>query len=299
MHPDSANIIFTGGRGPSEWTDMDFAVSWSRDYGDSASWVRCELADTGYCYAVEFAPSNSSIGYAAGQVTGKGAVFRSTDIGLTWTECPNAPRDSILSIAIHNDDPEIVYAAANGLFRTTDAGQTWEPVELPVGNDRLRSVRFKPGASDTIVAGGMNGVVVSTDGGESWFEMNSGLDTNRVNWLEFADDGNCLIAATAGRSCYVWSFQTGIAGTEPLPTLSPGVEIVPNPGRGIVRVRWPGHHERVLASLTDIAGRAVWQQWAETNSAWLELSLPYLPPGIYHLWLRHRTARTSARLVRY
>lgn len=299
MHPDSTNIIFTGGRGPSEWTDMDFAVSWSRNYGDSTSWVRCELADTGFCYAVEFAPSNSSIAYAAGQVTRSGAIFRSTDIGQTWTKCLSAPRDSILSIAIHPQNPDTVFAVANELLRTTDAGQTWNLVELPVGNDRLRSVRFKPGAPDTIAAAGMNGVVASTDGGESWFEMNTGLDTNRVNWLEFADDGNCLIAATAGRSCYVWSFRTGIAGTEPRPAPSRSLEVVPNPFRGAIKVRWIGQHDHALASLTDAAGRTVWHQRVETKSAWLELTPPGLPPGIYHLRLQDGTACAGVQLIRY
>jgi photosystem II stability/assembly factor-like uncharacterized protein len=299
VHPDSTNIVFTGGRGPSDGTDMDFAVSWSRDYGDSASWVRYELGDTGFCYAIEFAPGNTNIAYAAGHVNRDGAVFRSTDIGMTWTKCPSTPRDSVLSIAIHPDDPDVVYAAANELFRTTDAGQTWNLVELPVGNDRLRSVRFKPGTRDTIVTAGMNGVVVSTDEGQSWSEMNAGLDTNRVNWLEFADHGNCLIAATAGRSCYVWSFQTGLAGTDPPSTPSRNLEVIPNPSHGAIRVRWHGYRHHVIASLIDIAGRAAWQQRVEARSAWLEISPSELPPGVYHLRLNDGMVCAGAEVVRY
>jgi hypothetical protein len=53
--------------------------------------------------------------------------------------------------------------------------------------------------------------------------MNQGLECLKVNWLEFADDGNWLVAATSGRACFAWSLNTGITGRLPV-NPAPGAE---------------------------------------------------------------------------
>ena len=69
-------------------------------------------------------------------------VFRSTDLGGTWTEATRPPafvEGDALERSVHSvfwltpghaDEPGVWYAGASpqGLFRTDDGGDTWEPV---------------------------------------------------------------------------------------------------------------------------------------------------------------------------
>jgi photosystem II stability/assembly factor-like uncharacterized protein len=68
-----------------------------------------------------------------GTFAGMGA-FRSTDGGRTWQQSTGIP-DNVISfkVAVDPSDPMVVYAATGaGLFRSPDAGATFQNVALPV-----------------------------------------------------------------------------------------------------------------------------------------------------------------------
>jgi len=297
VDPESSNVVLTGGRGSTEYTDVNFVVSWNRDYGDSARWTRCLLGDTGYCFAIEFAPANSDTVYAAGEVLREGAFYRSTDRGISWTRSAEAPREYVLGIAVHPEDSRTVYAAADDLFKSTDAGETWSPVQLPPGNDRLRAVRFHPRSADTIVAAGRDGVVISTDAGENWSGLNAGLETLDILTIEFAEGGDCLIAGTGGRSCFVWSFTTGIAAGVPPPRLESKLQVWPNPCRGTLIARFPAQPGPARARLCDVTGREALDVPVRPGSSILRMELPALPAGVYRLELDAAPSPLSVRFV--
>jgi hypothetical protein len=180
------------------------------------------------------------------------------------------------------------------LYRTSDAGATWTRFELPVGNDDIRAVRLFPGCPDTIAAAGINGVVISLDAGETWTQLNDGLGCLRVSWLEFADNGACLIAATYGRSCFLWTFPTAVAD-EPGPgrpsLLSRSV------ARGTALIRLPAHDTPVHVRLLDVTGRAVRVERAPARASELEIDLQDLPSGIYFVEVSPVSRGSPTRLV--
>jgi len=226
VHPDSLHLLVTGGQAPGT-LDRSFYVSVSHTRGDT--WTRYKLSDEhpGFCHALAVAPSNTSVLYAAGEVDGYGMVYRSDDLGASWYRTGGAPQDTVRDIRVHPANPAVVYAAADRLFRTTDGGVEWDLMDIPVAEPGIRTVRFHPHGPDTVVAAGDSGVFVSVDGGANWSRMNDGLECPAVNWLEFADDGNWLVAATAGRACFTWSLNTGISGRLPVePAGVPGPTFV-------------------------------------------------------------------------
>lgn len=290
VHPERSSVVITGGRGTG-LVNLGFVVSVSRDRGDS--WTRYVLSDSlpGWCHAL--APAGPDIVYAGGEVAGQGAVYRSTDLGHTWARTAGELPDTVLSLAVHPEEPGIVYAAAHGLYRTTDAGETWNRLNLPPGVKGLGAVRVHARHPGMVVAGGTEGVAISTDAGETWAEMNQGLDDAPVTWLEFADRGDRLIAASAGRSCFVWTFATGVA-SGPVPTRpNAALEVRPNPCRDFVNLRWNGLGSPLRARLFDAAGRVVLRRPLPAGSVAIRLNLAGLAPGVYWLDLDNGTDRPS------
>ncbi len=249
-HPDSANVIISGG----QVTSGGFGVSVSRDSG--RNWTRfiCSSGAADFCYALALAPSEARTVYAGGQVSGSGAVYRSTDLGSTWAGTANSPTDTVFGLAVSPDDAGIVIAATpGGLFRTTDAGGTWTNADAGAG---FRSVRFLSDNGDTVAAGGDSGAVLSTDGGANWYSINAGLEGNRVSCLEFAyRGGDVLIAGTRGASCWMTDVTLGVEERmkDEGGRMRPGPTIV----RGVLFVEARGEKREARSELLDISGRKV------------------------------------------
>ncbi|MEA2271491.1 MAG: hypothetical protein QOI98_199 [Solirubrobacteraceae bacterium] len=72
--------------------------------------------------------------FAGGTFAGLG-VYWSRDEGATWHKAGGVPDDALgFKVAVDPGHPEIVYAATGfGLFRSTDAGETFANVKLPTG----------------------------------------------------------------------------------------------------------------------------------------------------------------------
>src|SRR5580700_7584313 len=131
-------------------------------------------------------PSQPNVFYM-GQVNG--GVWKSDDYGRTWTPIfDSQPTGSIGAIAVAPSDPNVIYVASgeglqrpdlsvgNGIYKSTDAGQTWTHLGLRDGQ-QIPALAVDPRDSKRLFAAvlghpyGPNeqrGVFVSTDGGENW-----------------------------------------------------------------------------------------------------------------------------------
>ena len=153
-------------------------------------------------------------------------VFRSTDDGRTWSEASKPPafragdtfgravRTVFWLAPGHPDEPGAWYAGASpqGLFRTTDAGDTWEPVDgwndhprwgdwaewpdlegTPDGS-MLHSVIVDPRDPSHLYIGlSGGGVFESLDRGNDWHPMNAGCAADFFpEPVEFGHDPHCV-----------------------------------------------------------------------------------------------------------
>lgn len=131
----------------------------------------------GRATAVELHPTDPNIVYvgAAG-----GGCWKSTDGGTTWRALTDGLADlSVGAVAIAPSNPSIVYLGTGeggyatdfipgiGVFRSTDAGETWK---LPgsVVAPLVYRISVDPRNADTVLAFTNNGVQRSTDGGTTW-----------------------------------------------------------------------------------------------------------------------------------
>ena len=137
-------------------------------------------------------PDNSTVGLTTGEVGGSGRI-----------DC----------ITFHPTDPDIFYVGApsGGLWRTTDGGQTWEPLTDNLPTLGISDVDLHPQDPNTIfICTGTRdvwwetfsvGILKSTDGGDTWEEtgLQYSLQQNRAVhelWIN-PQDPQIMLAATS------------------------------------------------------------------------------------------------------
>jgi photosystem II stability/assembly factor-like uncharacterized protein len=119
-----------------------------------------------------------------------GGLWKTTDAGTTWAPVTDGQigSASVGSIAVCPANPDIVYIgtgetqlrgniqAGDGLYRSTDAGKTWQHIGLRAARNFSR-VRVHPADCETVFAGAFGeygieneerGIYRSTDGGATW-----------------------------------------------------------------------------------------------------------------------------------
>lgn len=142
-------------------------ISISNNGGES--WTDILLSGSSLLKSVKFV--SSEIGYCSGE---KGALFKTTDAGLTWQSL-NSGTDLYLQSIFFID--ELLGFAVGGvpstslIIKTMDGGETWSPIQSPSDN-YLQSVFFTNRDTGYIV--GWNGEILKTENcGDSWTSQNS------------------------------------------------------------------------------------------------------------------------------
>lgn len=191
---------YMGTTGGGLWKTEDAGQHWAN--------ISDGYFQTGSVGAVAVSESNPRILYVGmgehairGVMTSYGdGVYKSYDAGKSWTKTGLDLTRQIAGIAIHPQNPEIVYVAAQGaangpseergVYKSTDGGQTWKKVlyvDQKTGCAHLSMDMNNPQVLYAamwehqrlpwkVVSGGPgSGLYKSTDGGESWNKIESGL----------------------------------------------------------------------------------------------------------------------------
>lgn len=199
-----------------------------------------EPADLIETYSVALHPHNPQI-VLSGQDMG-GGLFRSTDGGFSWSEVLNLgepysePRHGFKRIVFSPSDPDIIYAGAciyhvdlnanstltsYGIFKSTDAGITWQPANDSQTSDIcVNDLAIHPENPQVVYAtSAAEGLYKTIDGGVHWQQL-SGLPVDVRAVALHPHDINVIYAGTQGSGVYT-SADGGIhwnqlvAGMEP------------------------------------------------------------------------------------
>jgi photosystem II stability/assembly factor-like uncharacterized protein len=113
------------------------------------------------------------------EVHGKGGgVARSLDGGETFGIYKGLEGKTVKALAVSPSHPQVIAAGAlDGVFRTTDGGQTWYRI-TPEGHADLRNVdslAFDPADPNVLYMGTWHLGWKTTDGGETWAAMHTGM----------------------------------------------------------------------------------------------------------------------------
>ena len=189
--------------------------------------------------AIAIAPSNTDVVYVGtgepwprnSVSIGKG-VYKSTDSGQSWAEAGLENTERIADIAVHPENPDLLYVAAlghlwdahpdRGVFRSADGGATYEKVLYLDENTGAANLEMDPTDPDVLYAAmwshrrtpwdfnsglnGKSGLYKTTDGGDNWTLLSEGLPQEKLGRIGVA-------VAADGKTVYA-SVETGTAETK-------------------------------------------------------------------------------------
>jgi photosystem II stability/assembly factor-like uncharacterized protein len=191
---DSNNIVYAGTH-DGLYATTDNGLSWAQNNFLSNIPVSSILID-----------SNNNIYCGTGYYNFGNGVFYSDDAGLNWTQLGLAGK-TVLSLAF--DSQGNVYAGTkqDGLFKTTNLGQTW--VQYNQGIYKKDVFRLKLNKEDMIFIGsegdggftsGGGGIFRSMDNGD--FFEHIGLPTSNVKNIVFSGDSLIFASTPSGVQKY-------------------------------------------------------------------------------------------------
>lgn len=231
--PDDPQKIFAGTSDGQIYRSRDGGRNWSRAI---PGFNRPGLV----LDKVIIDPGDPNVMYAAVWSTDRdkaGGVFKSKDGGDTWHELSEMKDESVRAIALDPNDSKILVAGTlKAVFRTTDAGESWERIS-PKGHTDLinfHSVAIDPRDTNVIFAGTTHLPWKTTDCGKSWFSIKEGIiDDSDIFSIAIMDDNPDRVFASACSGIYASDNAGGLwTKVQGIPFSSRRTHIIyPHPSR--------------------------------------------------------------------
>ena len=218
----TGNIAFLSTFAP----DLAFVIKLSPDGSHIAYESHFGGSETNYASAI--AVDSTGAAYIAGATTsvdfpvvspvqatlGARPLWISADGGNTWTLVDNLPFGLLQALVPDPKTPGTLYAAASdtGVFRSTDGGKTFTPLNNGVADPKIYSLAFNPSNPAAMYAGAQAGeLYASTNGGATWSLLHSFAGTLAAVDVEVDPQqpatlyasGDALFKSTDGGSTWV------------------------------------------------------------------------------------------------
>ena len=196
--PGDPNVVYVASASGGLWKTTNGGVTWKPIFERQGTFSIGDIA---------LAPSNPEVVWVGtgesnvrNSVSFGDGVYKSTDGGKTWQHMGLKDTERISAIAIHPQNPDIVYIGAlghafgpndeRGVFMTTDGGKTWTKT-LFIDNQHGVADLEIDSTNPNILYAGMwsferkpwthrsgsekGGVYKSIDGGRTWNKLTNGL----------------------------------------------------------------------------------------------------------------------------
>lgn len=209
VNPNNRNEYYVAVASGGVWKTINAGTTWTPVFDGEGSYsIGCITMDPNNASVIWVGSgennSQRSVSYGDG-------IYRSEDGGKSWENVGLKSSEHIGKIVIDPRNSNVVYVAAQGplwgpggdrgLFKTTDAGKTWNAVLKISENTGVTDVVMDPRNPDvlyaasyqrrrhvwTLIDGGPESAIhKSTDGGASWKKLKSGLPTDDMGRIGLA-----------------------------------------------------------------------------------------------------------------
>lgn len=122
-------------------------------------------------------------------------VLRSTDGGVNWENSNEglpapAAAAAIAVSPLYGSNKTVYVAAPRSVYRSADAGASWNECPVEIGENDLRSIAVAPparqGERETVAALSPDGVWISRDGGHSWTKVSESFGGEELMTVAFS-----------------------------------------------------------------------------------------------------------------
>jgi hypothetical protein len=258
-----------------------------------------------YFSILEVAPSDNSYLYAGYA----GSLWMTSDGGTAWNNISSGLITSstagVGDVAISYSDPALIWATMNGfnagrkVYKSNDAGQSWENISLNLPNVPVNCVVYENGPDNGVYVGTDVGIYYINDNLDEWIDFSNGLPNVIVLELEINYLENKIKAATYGRG--LWES----------PLISPSVSVpetaenemlivFPNPSDGnITIVTEYGENATPLLQVFDMSNRLVYSNSLPGGGTrqYIDVDLSGFPSGTYIVRLTETSGCVMTRKV--
>jgi photosystem II stability/assembly factor-like uncharacterized protein len=198
VHPEDYSVWYVAVGSGGVWKTVNAGTTWTPVFDDEVSYsIGCVTLDPSNPHVV-WVGTGEDVG---GRHVGFGdGLYRSRDGGAHWESRGLKDSQHITGIIVHPEEPDTLWVAAQGslwakggergVFKTTDAGETWTKVLGGGEWTGAASLVIDPRDPDVLYAatwqhhrtvaaymggGPETGIYRTTDGGETWEELTEGL----------------------------------------------------------------------------------------------------------------------------
>ncbi len=163
-----------------------------------------------------------------------GGVWKTTDAGQTWLPIfDSQPVASIGALAVSTSNPEVIYVGSgeadmrsdislgNGVYKSTDAGQTWSYLGLH-DTRQIGRILIDPKNPNTVLVAALGhgfgpnterGVIRSTDGGKSWTRvLYKDENTGAIDLVFDPDNSRTVYASLWNARRVAWNAYPPVTG---------------------------------------------------------------------------------------
>ena len=131
------------------------------------NWYQLDMPDKSYPYATNLVFIDAEVGFITGY---ESALYKTTDGGKNWRTIKNVPNYFTAGYFINESTGFMCGKSANTIVKTTNAGETWETIELNLTDSYYRTfvdLYFTDEQTGFLLSS--NGdIAKTTDGGATW-----------------------------------------------------------------------------------------------------------------------------------
>ena len=190
--PSDPNIIYAGAAYGGLWRSLNSGNTWSPMSDDEVSLscgsIAVDPTDTDIIY---FGTGEAT--YSAASYYGRG-LLKSTDGGITWKNLAgyfmNNSYCSRITIRPGNPSQLLAAMGVDGLYRSTNAGETW----TRLAQGRCDDVVFTPSGDTAYAIGSGTGYLISVNGGTT-FSSSSALSPGTRNHIAVSKSSPSILYA--------------------------------------------------------------------------------------------------------
>ena len=200
IDPSNPDTLYLGTSGGEVYVSTDGAKSWQNPRGG--------VPFPGYVVDSLVIDRAGRLWAACWGLWGGGAVAVSSDGGRTWDRRDTGLEDfSVRAIAVDPHDADfVIVGGLTGVYRSTDAGETWEKLS---DQSNVESLAIDPRTRDRMYVGTWRQGWRTDDGGKTWKLINDGmvLDTDMFSITMDSENPDNMWVATCG-----WVYNSKNAG---------------------------------------------------------------------------------------
>ena len=138
------------------------------------NWYQLEMPDKSYPYATNLVFINAEVGFIIGY---ESDLYKTTDGGKNWRTIKNVSNYSTAGYFINESTGFMCGKSANTIVKTTNAGETWETIQLNLTdsyNRRFVDLHFTDEQTGYLLSS-EGDIAKTTDGGATWILLQNDL----------------------------------------------------------------------------------------------------------------------------